>query len=609
MTPSSDKPKPLPSFLLDSEFGHITKWILLSSVIGVCGGVAAIGFRWMIEFMTEHVFRGQTGISGDGMFGMSTKWWLILLLPAVGGLITGFLVQRFAPEAEGHGTDSAIKSYHHLQGIIRKRVIFLKALTSAITIGTGGSAGQEGPVAQVGAGVGSSISNALGLTARDRRIFLLSGASAGIGAMFCSPLGGALFMPEVLYKKPEFEGEGIIPCILASIIAYTTFTTLSGHHAVIEIDPVTLENLAFGHPSELLVYLVLGVLCALIGWIYVKTFYGVHKGFARMSPVPKAVRPAVGGLLLGATALGLAEVTSENGIFFGGYGLIQSAIESDALSIKVLLALIVAKILATSFTISSGGSGGVFAPALAIGALVGALTAKLAGLVGFEVDAAALALVGMGGFFAGVAKVPIASVIMVCEMTGSYALLAPLMLVAVVHMLLSAHWTMYEAQVDSPIDSPAHTGDFVVDVLQNIQVREVFDEEAHKPLLIRHDTTLREVLRIVSRAKESYFPVVDGDERLVGIFSLNDLRRIYLEDVVEDLVIVRDFMVEAVVTTHMQENLAEVLRRMTQHNINAIPVVDREDPGIILALMERNEFGRAYDKRLRDLKRRDEKDA
>ncbi len=589
----------------DSEIGHITKWVVLSSVIGLCGGLAAVGFRWMTEFLTEHIFQSTTGIEGEGVAGIQVGWWILLLVPAIGGLITGVLVQRFAPETEGHGTDSVISSYHNLRGIIRKRVIFLKALTSAITIGTGGSAGQEGPVAQVGAGVGSSLASVLKLTDRDRRVFLMSGASAGIGAMFCSPLGGALFMPEVLYKKPEFEGEGIIPCIISSIIAYTTFTTLTGEHRAIEIAPETLGNLSFGHPSELLVYLVLGVVCALVGWLYTRAFYGVHGLFEKLSAIPKWVRPAIGGLLLGGCALGLSLVTTEDGIFFGGYGLIQSAIGGGSLSVKVLIALILAKILATSFTISSGGSGGVFAPALAIGALVGALVAKIALSAGIEVNIAALALVGMGGFFAGVAKVPIASVIMVSEMTGSYALLAPLMLVAVVHMLLSTHWTMYKAQVDSPIDSPAHSGDFVVDVLQSIQVKDVFDKKAHRPSLINQDTTLREVLRIVSRANESYFPVVDGDDHLVGIFSLTDLRRIYLEEVVEDLIIVRDFMVEAVVTTHMEENLDEVLRRMTAHNINAIPVVDSEDPRVILALMERNEFGRAYDQRLRQLKQRD----
>lgn len=589
-----------------NELGHITKWAVLSTVIGIAGGLAAVGFKWLTEVAQELLFAGPTGVESDGLAGFSGSWWIVLAIPAVGGIVTGILVQAFAPEAEGHGTDSAIRAYHHLRGVVRKRVIVLKALTSAITIGTGGSAGQEGPVAQVGAGVGSSISSSLNLSDRDRRTFLLAGASAGIGAMFCSPMGGALFMPEVIYRKPEFEGEGIIPCILASIIGYSTFTAISGEHRAIAIDPGVLQGLEFGHPSQLIAYLALGILCAGVGWLYVKTFYGVERGFETLTAVPKWVRPGIGGLLLGACALGLGTITRENGVFFGGYGLMQSAIGNAGLSVEVLIALILAKILATSFTISSGGSGGVFAPALAIGALTGALVGKLALQVGFEVDVAAFALVGMGGFFAGVAKVPIASVIMVSEMTGSYALLAPLMLVAVVHMLLSTRWSMYEAQVESPIDSPAHKGDFVVDVLQSIQVKDVFENRHTSPLLIQADTTLREVLRIVSRANASYFPVVDRDERLVGIFSLNDLRRIYLEDVVEDLVIVRDFMQENVTTTVLTENLDEVLRRMTQANINSIPIVDGEDAGRILGLMERNEFGRAYDRKLRELKQRDE---
>ncbi|MEM7516581.1 MAG: chloride channel protein, partial [Planctomycetota bacterium] len=350
----------LSSFLHSAEVNSITKWAILSPTIGFLAGVAGVAFVWLKEFFIEHVFRRATGIVSDGIgSGNEAAPWLFLALPTFGGLLTGWLVQKFAPEAEGHGTDSVVHSYHRLRGVVRKRVIALKALTSAITIGSGGSAGQEGPVAQVGAGIGSSIATALKLSDRDRRVFLLSGASAGVGAVFCSPLGGALFMPEVLYRKPEFEGEGLIPCIISSIVGYTTFTAIHGAHRAVEIAPEELKALSFDRPTELLVYLALGVFCTLIGLGYVKVFYGVHALFAKLTAVPKFLRPAIGGFLLGALALALAGQTGEEGVFFGGYGLIQSAI-SGSLAVKTLLLLIAAKIVATSFTISSGGSGGVF---------------------------------------------------------------------------------------------------------------------------------------------------------------------------------------------------------------------------------------------------------
>jgi CIC family chloride channel protein len=265
---------------------------------------------------------------------------------------------------------------------------------------------------------------------------------------------------------------------------------------------------------------------------------------------------------------------------------------------------LLAKIAATTATISSGGSGGVFAPALAIGALLGAAVGQGAAELfpGLDINPAAYALVGMGGFFAGVAKVPITAVIMVSEMTGSYTLLAPLMLVAVIHTLLSQKWSMYEAQVNSPVDSPAHAGDFVVDVLESLSVKEVI-AELEEPHLILETTTLRKVLKTVSDSRESYFPVVDKDERLVGIFSLTDLRRIFLEEVAQDVVITRDFMVDNVVTASMEEDLHTVFTRMTTNRINALPVLRGDGERRVLCILDRNDIGRAYDRRLQEMRR------
>jgi len=583
------------------DVGGVTKWVFFAALIGFVSGLAAVGFKWMVEVASDQAFGRLVGTTAEGVGGLSAAAWLILLVPTLGGLLTGILVQWIAPEAEGHGTDAVIHSFHNLKGVVRKRVIAIKSLTSAITIGTGGSAGQEGPVAQVGAGVGSALASVFKLSERDRRMFLLAGSSGGIGAMFCSPLGGALFMPEVLYRKAEFEGDSIIPCIIASIFAFATFTAISGQHTVLAIDGQILEALTF-QPQHLLAYMALAVACTAVGFLHVKLFYGVHALFGKLTRVPKFVRPAIGGLLLGATALLLASFAGEHGVLFGGYGLMIESV-SGSLSLGILALLVVAKILATAFSISSGGSGGVFAPSLAIGALIGALVGEGANALfpGLGVSPAAFALVGMGGFFAGVAKVPVAAVIMVCEMTGHYQLLAPLMLVSVLHVMLSTRWSLYEAQVDGMLDSPAHASDFVVDVLCDIQVSEILDKD-RKPHLIHQDMTLRKVLKEVADAKESYFPVIDDEHKLVGIFSLTDLRRIYLEEVVEDIVITRDFMIEGVITAETSENLDEVLRRLTLNNINAIPVMDPENEGQVLAILERNEIGRAYDKRLRDLK-------
>ena len=584
-------------------FGPTSRWVLLAAAVGVCAGVTAVAFRWLLEFCTEKLFRNPTGISTEGFASAGPNWWMLLLIPTGGGLLVGLLVQKLAPEAEGHGTDSVVRAYHRLKGEVRQRVIYVKAIASALTIGTGGSAGQEGPVAQIGAGIGSTIARKLKLPTRERRLLLLAGGSAGVGAMFCSPLGGALFMPEVLYRKSDIEGDALIPCIISSIFAYATYTTISGDHRAVELSPELLSSLSFSDAREIIIYFALAVACTLVGWLYTKCFYGVHELSQRSGGIPKALRPALGGLVLGSLALALSSFTGTSGVLFGGYGLMETAI-SGGLTIPVLLVLLLAKIAATTATISSGGSGGVFAPALAIGALLGAAVGQGAAELfpGLDINPAAYALVGMGGFFAGVAKVPITAVIMVSEMTGSYTLLAPLMLVAVIHTLLSQKWSMYEAQVNAPVDSPAHAGDFVVDVLESLSVKEVI-AELEEPHLILETTTLRKVLKTVSDSRESYFPVVDKDERLVGIFSLTDLRRIFLEEVAQDVVITRDFMVDNVVTASMEEDLHTVFTRMTTNRINALPVLRGDGERRVLCILDRNDIGRAYDRRLQEMRR------
>lgn len=583
------------------DFGTLTKWILLSALVGIAGGIAAWLFHGMIDVAREWLFHRPSGVEGEGLLTTRAGWFWALLLPTAGGGLVGWIIWRWAPEAEGHGTDSVIRSFHRMKGIVRGRVIALKALTSAITIGSGGSAGQEGPVAQVGAGVGSSIAQGLKLSDRDRRLFLLSGASAGVGAMFCSPLGGALFMPEVLYRKEEFEGEALVPCIVASIFGYATFTSITGVDQAVAIPAELSAKLQFQGFFELLVYALLGIVCAGLGWIYVKVFYGVENAFSKL-PIKKPFRPAIGGFLLGLLAIGIAPYLDGRGIFFGGYELMQDSI-AGSIGLTALVILALAKIVATSLTISSGGSGGVFAPALSIGALIGSAV----GLAAMEVfpdlveHPAPFALVGMGGFFAGVAKVPVASVVMVSEMTGGYDLLAPLMLVAVVHMLLSRGWTMYQAQVGSQIDSPAHTGDFVIDVLQSLKVKDVLDD-IRSPRLIHEDVTLRGAMRIVTDSHDTHFPVVNDEDQLVGIFSLSDLRRIFLEDVARDFIIVRDFMRDQVVTVTLDDSLHDVQRLMTRRAVSAVPVVDTENPRKVVALLERNAIGRAYAEQLRSLK-------
>ncbi|HID24441.1 MAG TPA: chloride channel protein, partial [Planctomycetaceae bacterium] len=433
--------------------------ILYSPLVGVVAGLGAVAFYYLLTLLQRLAMGLAMGYWPPAAGSepawhepqMPGCWWAVLLIPTIGGLVCGLIVYTFAPEAEGHGTDAMVRAFHRLRGRIRARVPFIKTIASIVTIGTGGSAGREGPIAQIGAGFGSFLAERIGLPERDRRLLMIAGAAGGIGAIFRAPLGGALFVSEVLYSSTAIEFEAFVPSVISSIIAYTIFAAVFGHGFAF----ATPAHLTFNSPAELPFYLVFALVCSVVGFAYVQVFYGLRNRLFRPLPIPDKVKPALGGLGLGLLALWLPHVMA------GGYGWIQQALDGS-LPIRLMLLLMLAKIAATSLTISSGGSGGVFAPSLFIGAMLGGAFGKLCHELfpGAVPQPGAFVLVGMGGFFAGVAKVPLTALLMVCEMSGSYGLLVPLMLVSVVNVaLLSSRWTLYEEQVRTLVDSPAHLGD------------------------------------------------------------------------------------------------------------------------------------------------------
>ncbi len=562
--------------------------VLLSALVGLVAGLGAIAFYFSANALDTWFLKDlagfhppEEGVSlahfGDGMLDtlhMEHRWFLFLI-PVIGGLVSGVLVSKFAPEAEGHGTDAAIDAFHNKGGLIRARVPIIKAIASVATIGTGGSAGREGPIAQIGAGFGSYIATRLKLSRTDRRILLLAGMAGGIGATFRAPLGGALFAVEVLYQDPEFEHEGMIPCIISSIVAYSLFGVVTGWKPLLTTPAFTFE-----HPPELVFYLLLGIFCAIFGRFYVKAFYGIHKLFGRLK-LSRALKPALGGLLLGLLAMVVPQVLGS------GYGLVQAALYGKV-ALWVMLVVALAKVLATGLTISSGGSGGVFAPSLVIGGMLGgAFGATAFALFPTLVhDPRAYVLIGMAGFFAGVSNTPIATLIMVSELTGNYALLAPLMLVCVVAMIVFRRNTIYQKQVASRADSPAHLGDFVVDVLEGLKVIDLA-EQGREPTLIPENLPLPAILQRIATAKGAYYPVVDSAGHLTGIFSVNDIRRILDQDLPAGLVLARDIAVSTVITIGPEETLTQVLRKLSSRGLEEIPVVDAADPLKVIFMLSR----------------------
>jgi CIC family chloride channel protein len=473
-----------------------------------------------------------------------------------------------------------IDAFHKKNGEIRRRVPLVKTIASAITIGSGGSAGREGPISQIGAGFGSFIASRLKMSDRERRVMMLCGAAAGIGAIFKAPLGGALFGIEVLYKK-DFEMESMVPAIVSSVMAYAVFCSFPN----IGWGPIfaTPYDYTFNHPYELIFYAILGVACAAAAIVYIKVFYGTRGLFRRLN-IPNHLKPAIGGAVLGLLVLlvGYVEPEALDGILGMGYGCIQLAINVKC-GLFILLVVAIAKIFATSFTIGSGGSGGIFGPSLVIGAMLGGLFGWFSLYLSHlffpgaeiitEATLSAFVLVGMAAFFAGAAKVPIAAILMISEMAGSYSLLVPLMLTSVVAYTLSGGWTIYENQEETRKESPAHSREFMVDILGGIKVKDAYTKDV---LTIPADKTVKEALYFAEGMEHMTYPVVDKGGKMVGITTIMALEKQREEGADYrkiGLICVKE---QDVIVAYPDEFLEDVLRKMDTYNVGRLPVMKKE---------------------------------
>ena len=578
---------------------------LWSPLVGVVAGLGAVVFHHALKLVVHivqegwmHFYAPPFGEGAPRLISFPGPWWLVLLVPTVGGLISGLIVFTWAPEAEGHGTDALIRAFHRGGGVIRGRIPLIKGLASIVTIGSGGSAGQEGPIAQIGAGFGSILATMLRFTANERRLLSLAGAAGGVGAIFRAPLGGAIFACEVIYSTTAMEAAALLPCLTSSIIAYSVFEQFITPRPIFLVPPLDYHGL-----YDLPLFAGLALLCAAVGWVYVRVFYGIRDKIFHPLPIPRHLKPALGGLLLGVMALKFPELMS------GGYGWVQwgaiglapqlamptDAIFTPQLGAGTLLMLALLKTMSTGLTISSGGSGGVFGPSVFIGGMLGGAYGQWLQriLPGWNIEPAAFALVGMGGFFAGVSKTPLTSILMVSEMSGSYRLLVPLMAVCGLNLGLSRRWTIYEEQVPTPMDSPARRGEFAVDVLEQVRVGDV-PIQRDGITLLPEATPFPSILNLVAHSPESLFPVVDAAGRLTGIISLRDLRPALFGVDGGGLVLATDIACRPVLSVTLDDDLHTAIRRLPELNVDQIPVVDPLDPARLVGLLDRREIVAAY---------------
>ena len=460
---------------------YLRKWVILGALIGVVGGLGAILFYTALELAT-HLFLGVLAgyvpptPAGEGGAPITdaARPWAIPLVVALGGLISGVIVFRWAPEAEGHGTDAAIAAFHHGPRSIRARIPAIKLLASAITIGSGGSGGREGPTAQISAGFGSFLGRWLDLDARDARIAVAVGMAAGIGAIFRAPLGGAILGAELLYRD-DVESDALVPSFIATIVAYTIFGAVEGFSPIFGPQ----ARFGFSEPAQLAWYAVIGIVCGLVGLLYIRNFYGLTAWFHRWSP-PRWLKPALAGFLVGCIGLVLP------GVLGTGYGYVQAGLDRQtllAIPLWIVLALPFAKILATSLSIGSGGSGGIFGPGMVIGGLLGAGLWRLLEPIApaIPVDPAPFVIVAMMALFGSVAHAPLAVMLMVAEMTGNLSMLAPAMVAVGLAMFVVGGRSIYSSQLGTRADSPAHRFRFALPLLAAVPVGGAARQRASRP--------------------------------------------------------------------------------------------------------------------------------
>jgi H+/Cl- antiporter ClcA/CBS-domain-containing membrane protein len=497
---------------------------VLGTVVGIVAGLGAVVFYDALRLATYvflHVFAGYNvpqPISEGGRVASAhfARPWAIPLVACGGALLGAILVFSIAPEAEGHGTDAAIAAVHHNPRGVRLRAVAVKIVASALTIGSGGSGGREGPTGQISAGFGSLLARTFDLSPEDARITVASGIGSGIGAIFGAPLGGAVLATEVLYRD-DFEVDALLPAFIASIVGYAVWGSFEGFNPLFGY----VGNYQLSSAVPLLWFGVIGILGGLVGLLYAKGFYGMVDAFARL-PLPRWVRPAVGGLLVGCIALAIPEVLGT------GYGWIQQSLGTHLLQIPLWIVLILpfARILSTGLSIGSGGSGGIFGPGMVIGAFVGAAVWRLLEPVvpSLGHDPAPYVIVGMMACFGSISRAPLAIMLMVAEMTGTLSLIIPAMVAVGLATLIvrRSDDTIYRSQLKNRAESPAHRILTGLPLLAQVAVSDAM--ESPRCVLVE-PFDVAAFARSLEESGVGAAPFVDADGHYVGVVTLASLTR------------------------------------------------------------------------------------
>ena len=555
---------------------HITS-LLIAIVIGILSGYGAVLFRFVIKGAQYLFYRNSEDIL---TFAASIPPYVMIGMPALGGLIVGILVHFGAREAKGHGVPEVMEAVSLRGGHIRKRVAFVKIMASAICIGSGGSVGREGPIVQIGSSIGSSVSQIFNLSSQQRKTMVGCGAAAGIAATFNAPIAGVLFALEVLLG--DFGIAAFSPVVLSSVMATTISRHYFGDFPAFVIPSYELVSL-----WELIIYPFLGLLTGVLGILFITVLYKTED-LVDLVKIPEWVKPAVGGLIIGVILLKWPQV------FGVGYGAMNMALLNEMTGL-LMLTLIFVKMAATSITLGTGGSGGIFAPSLFMGGMVGGFFGWVVNLFFPEITAppAAYALVGMGAFVAGVTHAPITAILIIFEMTGNYKIILPMMITAILSTIMASSlksgsiYTIKLLRRGVDISKGLEQN-----ILKNMKVRQIMEKNV---VTVPEGMPLVSLISTFKVKNVSYLHMVNKENDLTGIISFRDIRPLLEEEQVNYLIIAKDVATTDLVIVGQDDNIQVAMGLMGKRGISQLPVTGGENGRKILGTLREKDVIAAYD--------------
>jgi len=549
-------------------------------LIGILGAGAAIAFRELLNLVEILFYSNPHTID----LLQSMTWWQKLLLPAIGGLITGLIVHYMAKEVRGSGIPEVMESVAIKGGRIRLRVIIAKAMAAASTIASGGSAGREGPIVQIGSAIASALGQFLGVGAKRLRTFVACGAASAIAATFNAPIAGALFAMEIIIGN--FAVTQFSPVVISSVVATVLSRHYLGNSPAFEIPTYALIS-----SYEFLPYTILGVLAGAISVLFIRSLEKSSELFSGIN-ITSWLKPAIGGLLTGAVGLFLPQV------FGVGYDSITNVLWSDGV-FWILLLLIPAKILATAFTLGSGGSGGIFAPSLFIGAMLGCAVGIQANAVHPELtaDSGAYALVGMGALVAGTTHAPVSAILIIFELTNDYHIIPPLMLSCILSLLISVYLKRESAYTFRLLQKGLNIFEGKdINLLRKLKVENVVDTDIEK---IGGDCSFQELIRRLINSSHQEFFVVNESDEMIGVVSVFELKQfLKQEEQLSGLVIAADLAHPPPTYLYLDDSLDLVMHHFGRYNVDELPVLENRTCRRIVGSVQRRHVIDAYNREI-----------